>query len=298
MADPNEEIVVTANRRQTSFDIDTVRSSIRNEGTLPKHSFLVTMSPFGGDQAASRILNRYLVGGPAATEMVMRCDSATLPAPTAFKDEVRRYGYGPVEEVAYGMQFGDFMLSFLVDRFGTQVKFFDDWMNLITNYESKGGSLMTQASDRSGMKPYEVGYKDDYANRQMTVTVYDRSANQVMIYELYDVFPTSVNTSDVNWADTDQLVHHTIRFAYTDYTLSTPQIENSGILSPPPPASQVSGQLAGSLGGATAVGTFASTGTGRSIVISNPSIASNPTSIVTNIGTALVRTLPSDKTFA
>lgn len=287
-----EDIVVVADKRNTSFNIDSFRSSIRKDGTLPKHSFLVSMSPFTGPNAA--MLNKH-INASSGDSLVMRCDSATLPAPVAFKDEVRRYGYGPVEEVVYGMQFGDFVLSFIVDSAGSQIRFFDDWMNVITNYESKGGSNMVVGSDKSGMKPYEVGYKDDYANRQMNVNVYDRQLNRVMIYELYDVFPTLINTPDVNWGDTDQLFRYTVRFAYTDFTVITPQIALPDSQITPAVSPPISGKVGAQSGGATGIGTFASSGREKTINISDISNRSNPTSILTSIGSSRIPTIPSDK---
>lgn len=208
----------------TAFNISNFRSnSTLQDSILPKHSFLVTFAPFADTQKAARVLNRY-IKGTAASDLVMRCDSAQLPGVTALKDEVSRFGYGPVEDMAYGMQFADMTLGFIVNKKGLHYKFFNDWMSLITNYASKGGGDMMNAKGAIGM-PYQVGYKDDYSNLQMNITVFDRSQNQVMVYELYDVFPISINAQDVSWGDVDQLMRIYVRFAYTDFTLKTPLLE-------------------------------------------------------------------------
>jgi len=212
------------NSPQSAFNISNFRANATlRDSILPKHSFLVTFSPFADTQKAAKILNRY-IAGTAAADLVMRCDSAQLPGATVLKDEVSRFGYGPVEEMAYGMQFADMTLGFIVNKQALHYKFFNEWMSLITNYASKGGGNMMNANAGNGYLPYQVGYKDDYSNLQMNITVFDRSQNQVMIYELYDVFPISINAQDVSWGDVDQLMRIYVRFAYTDFTLKTPLI--------------------------------------------------------------------------
>lgn len=209
----------------SAFNINNFRSSATiYDSVLPKHSFLVTFAPFAATQKAASVLNKY-IAGTAAGKLVLRCDSAQLPGVTALKDEVTRFGYGPVEDMAYGVQFADMTLGFILDDVATHSKFFDEWMNLVTNFASKGGGGEMTNTNKNGYNPYEVGYKDDYSNLQMNITVFDRSQNQVLVYELYDVFPTSINAMDVAWADTDQLMRLYVRFAYTDYTLRVPKID-------------------------------------------------------------------------
>ena len=259
------------NEGSTAFNISTFRSNATiQDSILPKHSFLVTFAPFKDTQKAARVLNRY-IKGTAASDLVMRCDSAQLPGVTALKDEVSRFGYGPVEDMAYGMQFADMTLGFIVNKKGLHYKFFNDWMSLITNYASKGGGDMMSANNAIGM-PYQVGYKDDYSNLQMNITVFDRSQNQVLVYELYDVFPISINAQDVSWGDVDQLMRIYVRFAYTDFTLRTPQLEgeipsNYTVPEPAAPSNQspnaektsttqqASGASVSNLGGTTGIGT-------------------------------------------
>jgi hypothetical protein len=263
---------VNPNAGSSAFNIGNFRSNATlQDSILPKHSFLVTFSPFTATQKAARVLNKYLVG-TAASDLVMRCDSAQLPGVTALKDEVSRFGYGPVEDMTYGMQFADMTLGFIVNKKGLHYKFFNDWMSLITNYASKGGGDMMNKNNAIGM-PYQVGYKDDYSNLQMNITVFDRSHNQVLVYELYDVFPISINAQDVSWGDVDQLMRIYVRFAYTDFTLKTPLLgeglpSNWDDIKPKAAApnqnpneektsatQQKSGGLVASLGGTTAQGT-------------------------------------------
>lgn len=189
-------------------------------GVLPKHSFIVN---FGGPgPGLLSVLGNYADWG--AENLLFRCESAQLPGVTALKEEIRRFGYGPIEEVAYGMQFQDMTLGFIVSRNSFQFKFFNEWMNYVTNFRSYGGSNMTVQDLKTGMAPYEVSYKQDYTMAQSNIFVYDRAETQTMVYEIYDLFPIAINATDVSWGDADQLMRLYVRFAYTDYTLRTPQL--------------------------------------------------------------------------
>lgn len=223
---------VVANRladiqaEQTGFNISKFRSNVGslNENILPKHSFLVKFSPFGAGATPSRYanaLNTYLKPN-TQDDFVLRCESAQLPGATLLKEEVRRFGYGTIEDVPYGVQFQDMTLGFISDYKGSQVKFFYEWLNIITNFNSQGGNMM-RANDYGSM-PYEVAYKDEFINRQMDIFVYDRNQQQTVVYELYDVFPTAINATDVSWSDVDQLMKFYVRFSYTDYSMKTPKI--------------------------------------------------------------------------
>lgn len=208
----------------SSFNISNFRANaVNKDSVLPKHSFLVTFAPFAASQKAAAGLNKYILGA-AGGNLIMRCDSAQLPGVTTLKEEVRRFGYGPVEDSVYGVQFQDMTLSFILDQDASQAKFFDEWMKHVTNFASKGGGNMLVKNDKN-MLPYEVGYKDDYSNLQMNITVFDRSHRKVIVYEIYDVFPIAINTTDVSWGDTDQLLRYYVRFAFTDYTMKVPDAE-------------------------------------------------------------------------
>ena len=70
----------------------------------------------------------------------MRCDSAILPGIDLLtNDNIRRYGYGPVESAAHGVQFGQARFTWMVDSRGKILNFFNDWMSSIVNFDSKGG---------------------------------------------------------------------------------------------------------------------------------------------------------------
>lgn len=205
-----------------SFNINSFRSEIIRNDILPTHSFLVVFAPFTrSNEGYNTPLTRFVVDNPGT--LIMRCDTAFLPGPTLMTENIRRYTYGPNETVPNGVLFGDITLEWIVDRRAKIFQFFDAWMNTIVNFNSRGGGDMV--TQTNGYAPYEIGYKDEYSNRQMNIFVYDRQQRKTVVYTLYDVFPIQINDVNVAWRSTGEAMKYTVRFAYTDYKLETPQIE-------------------------------------------------------------------------
>lgn len=208
-------------KKQTRFNIETFRSEFSKDNFVSTHSYLVTFSKFNSQ---SRILSRFVDNN--ASLLTMRCDNAILPGVRLLKDEtIRRYGYGPIERVPYGVQFNDITLNWIADSQGKIVEFFNYWMRSIVNYDSAGGRDMQTTSRINGLtvSPYEIGYKDNYANPKMNIFIYDHQLDQVIIYELFDAFPSAINDVPVAWGEQDTMLKYSIEFSYTDINILTPK---------------------------------------------------------------------------
>ena len=151
--------------------------------------------------------------------LTMRCDNVVLPSVNLLQEQnIRRYGFGPVENVAYGVNVGDFTLQFIVDKEALVVEYFEEWLNLIVNRDSFGGANMN--NNINGRKPYEIAYKDTYSCPNVNVFVYDRSQNQVMTYNIYDVFPTGIQSMNMSWSEENTLMKLNITFSFTDLRIN------------------------------------------------------------------------------
>ena len=129
-------------------------------------------------------------------------------------DNIRRYGYGPVESAAHGVQFGQARFTWMVDSRGKILNFFNDWMSSIVNFDSKGGVDIGIESDlRDEFYPYEVGYKDDYSNSNMKIFIYDSRHDTVAEYQLFDVFPQRVEDVPLSWTDSNSPVGSNLIFS-------------------------------------------------------------------------------------
>jgi hypothetical protein len=151
----------------------------------------------------------------------MRCDNVVLPSVNLLQEQnIRRYGFGPVENVAYGVNVGDFTLQFIVDKNALVIEYFEEWLNLIVNRDSFGGANMNNNNLKNGRKPYEIAYKDTYSCPNVNVFVYDRAQNQVMTYNIYDVFPTGIQSMNMSWSEENTLMKLNITFSFTDLRIN------------------------------------------------------------------------------
>lgn len=235
----SDEIVVTGYKTRR-FDINSFRTEINKNDMLPTHSYLVTFAPFRLGSEANVPLTEFVRYN--SDKLILRCESAVLPSVQVLEEEnVRRYGYGPVEKVPYGMQFNDLTLTWLVDKRSELIEFFYQWMNTIVYYETKGISQMSFTNEQltddpnirgdgraalSGYLGYEVGYKDEYSCPVVRVRVYDRELNTVTEYILYDVFPMNIQSQNLAYTQENEAQKLTVTFAFTNMSTLTPRALN------------------------------------------------------------------------
>lgn len=208
------------------FTISRFRSEVSNlDDVLSTHSFLVVFSPMPW------VTSRASRDG-IESRLTMRCDNAILPTINLLQEQnIRRYGYGPVENVAYGVNVGDFTLQFIVDKQASIIDFFEAWLNRIVNRDSYGGADMNNNVE-GNKRPYEVAYKDTYSCPAVNVFVYDRSQNTVLEYNIYDVFPTGIQSMNLSWSEENSLMKLNVTFSFTDLRIrpKTSNFDNQQIV--------------------------------------------------------------------
>ena len=211
-------------RTKGAFNIGRFRAEVSSaDSVLPTHSFLVVFAPMPW------AIQRYPQAGNLDSILTMRCDNVVLPSINLLQEQnIRRYGFGPVENVAYGVNVGDFTLQFIVDKKAHVIGFFEAWLNRIVNRTSYGGADMNTTTD--GRTPYEVAYKDTYACSSVNVFMYDRSQNNVLEYNIYDVFPTGIQSMNMSWSEENTLMKLNVTFSFTDLRIQQSAEENkSGV---------------------------------------------------------------------
>lgn len=209
-------------RQGQSFNIGRFRSEVSGaDSVLPTHSFLVVFAPMPW-----AIQKFPASAGNLDSILTMRCDNVVLPSINLLQEQnIRRYGFGPVENVPYGVNVGDFTLQFIVDKNAFVVQFFEEWLNKIVNRDSFGGANMNNVLP-GGRKPYEIAYKDTYACSSINVFVYDRSQNNVMEYNIYDAFPTGIQSMNMSWSEENELMKLNITFSFTDLRIKQSPAKN------------------------------------------------------------------------
>lgn len=225
--DPNKGARTTQIGRSSTqvFDINSFRSELIENDVLPSHSYLVTFAQFrSGVGPEVGPLNDFVIN--KRNTLMMRCENVVLPTPSLLEEEnIRRYGYGPVEKIPYGVQFSDVTITWLVDKNSELIDFMHQWMNTIVMHDAPN-TVMTPGSSRNGLEnyaPFEVGYKDSYANPIVRIYVYNRQQQVVTEYEMYDVFPMNIQSMNLSWADENQVQKLTVTFAYTNMKVKAPR---------------------------------------------------------------------------
>lgn len=206
-----EEILVTS-----GFDIKGFRADILKNGLVSSNSYKVKFYPFranGGNSTLNKLADSL------SSRLTFRCENVLLPTVSLLQEEnIRRYGYGPVEKVPYGVQFNEVTLTFIEDQFSDINNFFYQWLNTIVNYESSGGQMRRDVGRETlpSYSAYEVGYRDSYAMPKLDIEIYNYSRKVITVYSLYEVFPTDIQSVNLSYADENQTLKMTVTLAFTD----------------------------------------------------------------------------------
>lgn len=208
-----EEILITA-----GFDMKAFRADILKNGLVSSNSYRVKFYPFranGGDSTLNKLVDSL------NARLLYRCENVLLPTVSLLQEEnIRRYGYGPVEKVPYGVQFNEVTLTFVEDQYSDINNFFYQWLNTIVNYESEGGQMRAGIGRETlnTYSAYEVGYRDSYAMPRLDIEIYDYTSRTAAInkYTLYEVFPTDIQSVNLSYADENQILKMTVTLAFTD----------------------------------------------------------------------------------
>jgi hypothetical protein len=215
----------TASQGMSVFNVENLLSEINTRGFLRPCRFLVSIVMTPAMMAALPTLTAATKQG---TVMSFWCEEASLPGAMLDVAPFRRYGYGPVENKAWGAHFADIPLVFRADAEGMVHKFLHSWMRMVVdyNYSDNMQSLNPEAISSTSSPatgsfvqgtPWEVGYKDDYAT-QVMISVFDDSAgmqagagstyyevlelggNPVLQINLRDAFPVAITNAPLAWS--------------------------------------------------------------------------------------------------
>lgn len=190
------------------FNIKDFTSDIRTRGIVRTNSFLAYILPPKGLRTAYKDTKKFII----------RCDSASIPSASFLNYELYRYGFGVQESAPYSVQFEPINLSFIMDSQAEIYTFFYRWMNTIVNYNTKKGINVPIQNPKH--KPYEVGYKDDYATT-VRVAIFNEKAQNIIEITLNDAFPMSISEIQMNWASDNDIVRINVPMYYRDFTIET-----------------------------------------------------------------------------
>lgn len=180
-------------------------------GYLPQNKFLVTMPIPSG----LRNLNSNIYEGMGDV-IQFYIERVNLPGVQVTTTDVYRYGYGVVQKKPYSATFADLTMSVHSDQQGLVLRFFQNWIKMIFNYDFRGGSMFDQTGILPSQLPYELSYMDDYVV-DMSITVFNYKNEPALIVNLHNAFPIFVGDVGLNWADNSQIMRIPVTFTYRNW---------------------------------------------------------------------------------
>lgn len=188
-----------------AFSISEFTGAINKHGLAKNNLFVFKiMLPNGLAGAIGESSNM------TARELVFLCKSAEMPEIAVQTQDFKPRGYGPSEKRPTGFELPLLPTVFMVDSNFAVLKFFHKWMQQIVNYDVDAG----YTSEVEGARPYEFGYRDDYACT-IEVTVYSgNQTDKTYTYKFYNAYPTTIGSQGVSWENGAEVMTLPIQFAY------------------------------------------------------------------------------------
>lgn len=196
------------------FNVEDFRSQVLNQsGVMKPNLFIVNFS------FPSQLLQN--VSDPSQT-FTFLCEATSLPGVAFFSDNVvRRYGYGPTEKRPILPIFDDIPITFIGDGQGYVLKFFHNWMNFISNFDTSGSMQDTStgvtSSMSSSIKPYEMRYKNEYIAQNVQIITFDTNENELIEVNLIHAFPLFVPPIPLSWSNNNTYMKIPTVFSYRDW---------------------------------------------------------------------------------
>lgn len=196
------------------FDVDLFRTYMNKAGVIRTSHFTMTIPKPPGLKANSDKDSEF---DSLIRELGFAIEATNLPGISMATDEVRRYGYGVFEKKPYVPIFADVNFRAICDREGKIYDFFQSWLKLIINYDSrKSKTNGATGVGRGRMDPYEIAYKSEYA-ADVVIQVYNEYAKEVIKVTLLEAYPIFMGDVNLNWGDTNSIVRLPITMTFRDW---------------------------------------------------------------------------------
>jgi hypothetical protein len=212
------------------LNLDDFMGEIRSHGIQKTTRFLVEVNPPQGLNLRGPILGAVtdllgssvpigifndLLNTGRTRQLGLRCSAATFPGIQLMtKDDVVRYGMGPVDKTVHHALFSDITCQFILDREGLVQDFFYKWQQSIINTDSSD----TMTTEKNGASPYEVTYKDDYVS-MFKITQYDERGKRVVTCSAQKAFPAVVGDVQMSWDSSGAIAILPVTFSYRDHVI-------------------------------------------------------------------------------
>ena len=149
------------------------------------------------------------------------CSDAALPGSRFLTSEINNNIPGVRERHVYRRSYDDQInLSFYCDADQyLPIRFFEAWMNFISNTTNRDGGESKSAADESHF--YRVQFPDNYQKGSLEITKFEKNLDErrktkTLTYKFVKCFPLAINTMPVSY-DASNLLKCTVGMAYSRY---------------------------------------------------------------------------------
>lgn len=194
-----------------AFSISDFNSAINRHGLAKSNLFEAQIFPPSGLTGN---------GNVTARDLVFFCRTAQIPEFSLETAKIVVRGYGPGEARPVGFENTPFTAVFMVDRDYNVLKFFHKWMGLIVNYTGSGGSAALATA--SGLRTYELNYKDDYAGG-INISMWGDNtgnSNPPYTYIFEKAYPIAIGDVQTAWENAAEVLTVSITFSYENRYVS------------------------------------------------------------------------------
>lgn len=209
-----------------AFSLNEFRGEIRAHGTQPLNSFQLILNQPEGLQMPGNGLRGIFNEGLELTrqrQISLRCVEATFPGMSLMtKDDVVRFGYGPVDKTVHGAVFSDITTGIILDSKGLVLEYFNKWHSMIINTDSSDGMDDASGTAPAGggkteaRMPYEINYKDNYATTLQVIQL-DTKRKKVIQCTAHKAFPLTIGDISMRWDSNDSFAILPVTFSYRDH---------------------------------------------------------------------------------
>ena len=186
-----------------AFNVNEFNSKINEMGVAQSNLFVARITVPDGD----------VVGLMPTSNLQFLCRTADIPEFTVATTPFRPRGIGPAEQRPTTFDYGPLNLVFMMDSNFNVLKFFHRWMQKVVNYDVTSGG---ESVASNGTRPYEFGYKDEYA-AVIDVKIFSNPLEDKFYeYRFDNAYPTSVGQITTAWENNAEILLLPITFAYDE----------------------------------------------------------------------------------
>lgn len=158
--------------------------------------------------------------GTTASKIELYAEGSPLPGVFLQTGEFKRYGVGPIEKYPYSLQTNSISINFIADGKGEIYKFFYNWIQNIVrgDFPVEQQTQGTQALSVSGLAPYEVEFKNNYAV-PIDIFLYNEEHQTVLHYNLTQAFPVRIPDISLSWSNDSSFMQFAVDFEFLQSNL-------------------------------------------------------------------------------